>query len=104
MPELVASWERAWCDAGLGSHAVHVQGERALLDALVGAALVAPAGPGLFRLDPSVDLETFAALLESRGWTVDREGTVLAGRSTASHGLQRETRALSASAGARHVP
>lgn len=75
---LVASWERAWCEEGLGSHAVHVElGDGACLAALVGAALVAPAGSGLWRLDPSVDLESFAALLRARGWRVEREGTVL---------------------------
>ena len=83
MPDrpLVASWERAWNDAGLGSHAVHVEvGDVASLEALVGAALVAPAGPRLWRLDPSVDFETFAALLEARGWRVEQEGTVLEAR------------------------
>ena len=78
MPSLLASYELAWCDAGLGSPSVHVE-----LDGLEPAAFLCALGvratcqDDLLRLEPTVDLETFAALLRTHGWAVDREGTVL---------------------------
>jgi hypothetical protein len=71
---LIASWERAWSDAGLGSFATHVQtDEPATVIALVGEQLCFPVRDrsDLIRLDPSVDLETFAALLQASGWAVE---------------------------------
>ena len=81
-PSLLASWERSWSDAGLGSPAIHVEAhgpaaER--LQALVGAHLCTPVPgqPGVIRLDPTLDLETLAALLEAAGWQTEREASLL---------------------------
>ena len=75
---LLASYEPAWCDAGLGSPAVHIE-----LDGVDPAAFASALGvrtthvDDLLRLEPTVDLETFAALLRTHGWAVDQAGTVL---------------------------
>ena len=73
--ELIASWERSWSDAGLGSYAVHMEtDDPAGARALTGESLCTPIDETLYRFDPSMDLETFAALLEASGWTVDWQG------------------------------
>ena len=78
MSSLLASYEPAWCDAGLGSPAVHVELDGVEPDAFASALGVrATHLDGLLRLEPTVDLETFAALLRTHGWAVDQEGTVL---------------------------
>ena len=78
MPSLLASFEPAWCDAGLGSPAVHVELDGVEPDAFARALGVRVTHQDdLLRLEPTVDLQTFAALLRTHGWAVDQERTVL---------------------------
>lgn len=79
-PSLLAHREPAWSDAGLGSPAVHVQVKGMDVTALatqIGPHLCATVAPDLLRLEPSIDLPTLTALLETHGWTVSREGEIL---------------------------
>jgi hypothetical protein len=93
---LIASWERALTGQGLAAACLHVELPASWKDqvvAFVGArrCQVSPAeGQGrlLVRVDPSVDLWTFAALLRRAGWQVHEAvpDSVLTARPAATSG------------------